>query len=461
MESAGGGGGDDDDDDQDHERRRQLLVRSQQDHLDWSDRQGRILTANGRAIAYWSAVPFEEADLPHYWLERGGTRQAFDEWNEARDRAPRIGGTGGEDHDAIIVGAWSRTVFFGEWDFSTRRDEHAYNLQSRTLFVDLRVPKSRRDVFGSAYGDRGSSSCIQSVRDMRRGEELRWHARQHVFAGFSRLTRAGPASAGAAGACRARGGGGPGAGMAASCARHHCLDWNYVGVRRPVPNQWWIQIRPGDPDVWREWAYPTNELGHHYYGEEWERLTPSAHWSGEKEGVVAFRKRASADEDGVLVVVGDRFSYCAGRPLVRSGGGGGDKSVTVDVPPYGAASLVELVDRAVEAGDLDVARAWLGRIRGGHGRVPGGWTIDCATEFWKEGTSLWPSSPEREEPVRLVGDSVDACAIVHGRDEWGVAECNLPTLEALESFLRLPKTAALEPAASLEHRGEKKRLRSL
>jgi hypothetical protein len=429
----------------------------QQHHLTWSDRQGRILTANGRAAKYWSAVPFEEADLPHYWLERNETRQSFDSW-KAGDLA-RISLTDRVDSGAIIVGAWCRTVFFGEWDFSSHKDEHVYNLQSRTLFVDLRIPRSRLEavVFGSS--DRYSS--IQSVQDLRRGQELRWYARQHVFAGYSRLTATAEEKEKVAGVSI-------GAGMISSCVRHHCLDWNYVGVRRPVPNQWWIQVHPDNRDVWREWAYPTNDIRHHYYGEEWKRLVPSSRSNvGKIElevGVVAFRKRIAADEDedGVLVIVGDHFNYCVGRPLVRRGTGGAAaaRNDDDDAVPYGASSLVELVDRAVAGGDLDTARAWLDRIQGGHGRVSAGWTIDCAIEFWKEGTRFWSSSLSEEEPVRLVGDSVDACVIVHGRDEWTVFECNIPSIQSLKSFLRLPRTAETE-IASVQHRGEAKRLRAL
>jgi hypothetical protein len=327
-----------------------------------------------------------------------------------------------------------------------------YNLQARTLFVDLRIPLSRRDAFGSSR-----YAAIRSVGDMD-GEELRRYARQHVFAGYSRAgsvpaatppdcdaDASGSTSGGSSVRCQRRG-------MAGWCVRHHCLDWNYVGVRRAVPNKWWIQLHPGNSDVWREWAYATNEIGHHYYGEEWDRLPSASSPSSrlDDEGIVAFRRRASGGsgedndaEDGVLVIVGDHFNYCAGRALVRNSEADSRATVASAAADDEAAcaSLVDLVDRAVACGEIDVARAWLGRIRGGHGRISAAtsgsgcsWTIDTAVEFWREGTCFWSGVP-----AKLIGDSVDACRIEHGQDAWEVFECSLPSIEELESVLGLPR----------------------
>ena len=47
-------------------------------HLDWTAKQGRILTANGRAPEYFSGnFRFTENELPHHHLQRQDTRQAF------------------------------------------------------------------------------------------------------------------------------------------------------------------------------------------------------------------------------------------------------------------------------------------------------------------------------------------------------------------------------------------------
>ena len=40
-------------------------------HLDWTAKQGRILTANGRANEYYCqerGFPYQEEELPHYYL---------------------------------------------------------------------------------------------------------------------------------------------------------------------------------------------------------------------------------------------------------------------------------------------------------------------------------------------------------------------------------------------------------
>lgn len=44
------------------------------DHLNWTAKQGRILTANGQANVYYDAdrgFPFSEDQLPHYHLMKG------------------------------------------------------------------------------------------------------------------------------------------------------------------------------------------------------------------------------------------------------------------------------------------------------------------------------------------------------------------------------------------------------
>jgi hypothetical protein len=384
-----------------HQQHRSLL----NSHLEWSDRQRRILTADGRATELYCAsrgFAFAESELPHHHLARNETRKVFDAWKKKQwmsdSDCERMG----------VVGAWFRTLFKGESDFTSRHDEQAYNIQTRTLFVDLRIPRSRRHVFGRRYGH------ISSLDDVQDGDELRWHARQHVFAGYTENTSD------------------KWPGMAGCCVRHHCLDWNYVGAQRPVPNKWWVERDAQRyPNQWKEWAFATNDVGHPYYGEVWERLSSSTSSSDTVEdsctqqAVIALRKTTSlkgdVEEDGVLVIVGDHFSYCVGRPLANPVPGNENYA--------DCTSLVDLVDRAVEQGDFGTARAWLGRIGGGHGRISSGWIVDLATEFWREGTPFW--APDQ---ISVAGGSLDACTVRHGPDEWDVFECNLSSTTELKSF---------------------------
>jgi hypothetical protein len=434
------------DDEQQQQQQQQSLPKS---HLEWSDRQRRILTADGRATELYCAsrgYPFEESELPHHHLGRGATRPVFGAWKKQKLGADADTGADADaDSETVIVGAWFRALFVGESDFTSRRDEDVCNVQTRTLFVDLRIPKSRRHVFGDRYRQ------ILSLADLKDGDELRWHARQHVFAGHSVLVTSDARP-----------------GMAGCCVRHHCLDWNYVGVKRPVPNKWWIERNAERyPHLWKEWSYATNDVGHPYYGEVWERLSSSSSFghgddvvrlsstpnngsdSSTQQAVIALRKRGATgrggptsrqdgtddnddDDDGVLVIVGDHFNFCVGRPLA-----GLQNERGVDYAC--CTSLVDLVDRAVAQGDFGTARAWLGRIGGGHGRISRGWKIDLATEFWREGTPFW--NPDQK--LVVAGDSMDDCTVRHGRDEWDVFECNMPSAAELKSFL-IPASGSIE-----------------
>ena len=242
-----------------------------QRHLDWSHKQGRILTANGRANEYYAKEDFTEKELPHYFLRSGETHTVFRQFTQ-------------EQKDSPICGAWSRPLFCGTWEHSTLAEETVYNVQTRSLFVDLRIPTTRSWVLPSG------ATSLSSLSN----EELRYYARQHVFAGFSRVTTEPDDDR-------------------PVCVRHHCIDWNYVGVPRSRPNKWWIET-PNEgtapPPMWKEWAYAVDENKQHYYMERWQRLENG----GGNPGClrIALRKCPSeGDPDGVLVVVG--VSNATGR----------------------------------------------------------------------------------------------------------------------------------------------------
>jgi hypothetical protein len=95
------------------------------------------------------------------------------------------------------------------------------------------------------------------------------------------------------------------------CTRHHCIDWNYVGTPRPRPNKWWVEMHP-DKDIWKEWAYATDDHGQHYYMERWERLdagTPT-------EQLALRRQQGGGDGWNFGCGSGDRFNYLLNRCLL-------------------------------------------------------------------------------------------------------------------------------------------------
>lgn len=346
--------------------------------LDWSAKQARILTGGGRAEQLYIAergFPFSRDELPHHHLLRGTTRAQFREWL-----------ADGRTCESI-VGAWSRPLFTNGVEQSTGADETVYNVQARAFFVDLRVPTTRPSFAGA-----GSLDALSA-------EELRLLARQHVFCGY---TLPSPPS--------------PGAPLV--CTRHHALDWNFVGAKRPRPNKW--SARPSAPPAggacapeWEEHSFALDERDESYYMERWARLDGDGLGDGPSLAL-----RACFSPDALIVLVGDHFAFASGRagcPLVPP------------APAEGApASLVALVDAAIARGDLAEARAWLG-LAGGHGRASRGWEVDLSTHPWLEGTRLLRAGAVTGAIVdgRAAGDvhaDVRAAALEHGADDFVVID---------------------------------------
>ncbi len=350
-------------------RKQNDLEELEKKHLNWTANQGSCLTGGGRAEELYTAergFPFTDSELPHFHLLMGDTHEVFAEWKLSKAPA------------SPVTGAWNRPLFCGGWNHSTDRDERVYNLQSHNLFIDLRVPRTREHVFNS------SNTNLDDLTP----QQLRLYARQHVFAGFSVLSEE-----------KGR----------QLCTRHHCIDWNFVGKGRPRPNKWWIQMND-DQSQWKESSYATDEVGQYYYFERWERRL-----NGLPDGPrVALRKASSQSRDGVFVLVGDHYSYVLARQLT-----GKEKDYEKD-------SLVGLVDVAVEANDLETARAYL-TMEAGHGTVSSDWKLDCAIPPWKEGATLmWDRTS-----IQIQGDS----QLLWEGECWDVLDNSFANLNELVLFL--------------------------
>ena len=293
-----------------------------QQHLDWTSKQGRILTASGEALKYYSeenGFAYLPNELPHHHLENGGnSRHMLREWAKNKSRAV----TSSEDEtlnkptlivftlpngikatvlqsSSPIVGVWDRPLFTGKWEHSTNHDEIVYNVQTGTLFVDLRIPRSKPISKWEKLGRKltiNNSNNSRQVLESFTDEELRLYARQHVFGGYSMLTNESTSTT-------------KKDGQRSICTRHHCVDWNYIpGKPRPRPNKWHIETKSnnsdGTNDVWKEWSYSTDENGQSYYYERWERIKGDENGQGQ---TLAMRKKGGGtndDMDGILVVVG-------------------------------------------------------------------------------------------------------------------------------------------------------------
>ena len=245
--------------------------------LDWSSKQSRILTGGGAASTLF--VPprfsFSQHELPHHHLRAGTSHSVFAEW--ARDLEH------GSTDPGIIIGAWSRPLFAGTWDHTTDADESVFNIQTGTLFVDIRIPNVPPRLL-RRLKDAGSISDLSD-------EDLRLFARRHAFGGYARIDNEGrplrPAALG----------GREGGRLQPICTRHHIIDWNYLSSRpRDRPNKWWIELPHNEAsgkrsDAWKELSYATDDFGQHYYHERWERIDGDCKGGG----VVLAMKKAEND----------------------------------------------------------------------------------------------------------------------------------------------------------------------
>jgi len=403
--------------------------------MGWSAKQGRILTAKGKAPDYYTAdrgFDFDETELPHYHLmiqredssksnkntvdKEKDTRAIFRAWRQRQ----------GTQWDAApLVGAWKRTLFYGGWEHSTAHDEQVFNLQTPSLFIDLRLPTTRLT--------RTDRPHVADIADLE-AADLRRLARQHVFGGYTVIDK-------------------PTTNTTSTkqpydlvCTRHHIIDWNFVGRPRNRPNKWHVQLHPDGQGMWKEWAFATDYHGQHYYCEQWENLLPSSSNNSCNIPMVALRKAdatssssssGTSTSDGLLIVVGPHFNYLLDNRSPRV--------ADLELQDTAAASLVETVDQCLDEDNVKAAQAWLS-LRGGHGRITtaAGWKVDAATEFWTEGQPLFKQREEIQVVVEASSSLDDTNKSnqswkdqAHVRwkgDRWEIFECNLPSAQELQEL---------------------------
>ena len=368
--------------------------------LDWTSKQGRILTANGLAEHYYTAergYPFEKEELPHFYLlsNDNETHDVFSSWCRNQNKKRPSSRSDDENQSPIqslsqpkypICGAWTRPLFVGGFEHSTNDHEIVFNIQTNTLFIDMRIPRLASQILHEGGHDNFS---------VMNEEQLRLYARRHAFAGYTVLNYEQNRPV---------------------CTRHHCIDWNFVGIGRNRPNKWFVEMHPKHSNTWKENSFAKDDFGQHYYWERWERLKDDANGDGL---ILALRKQSKV-EDGIIVVVGNHFNYIFARKL--SG-----KENT-----YDKGNLVDLVDAAIKAGDRVTAESYLS-IDAGHGTISNGWMIDSALQYWKEGTSLF--SNESGSFVAK-GDNIDNCLLTWNKSIWDIYESSLQSMDDFNFILQ-------------------------
>ena len=388
--------------------------------LDWSAKQARILTGGGKAVAerHYTAkngYAFEESELPHHHLVRGDTHDAFARFKRADDNFRETvlsGPARNADGELVwdwVCGAWGRSIFVGGWEHTNYASENCYNLQTPSIFVDIRIPTARQHAdYAGLEGATGFGELSEA--------QLRLLARQHAFCGYSRIARS---------TLRAHA-------WQPVCARHHAIDWNFVGAPRSRPNKWRLEpdlanaTAEGGVQRWKEWSYAADAAGQAYYMEQWERLA-----DGGGGPYLALRACSQSEgADTVVVVVGDHFNYIRARPVHWSAFEG-----------YGA-SAAEVIDEALRRGERSLAEACLS-LYAGHGRVRAGWSVDASLQPWHQQWRLdevlggWfvvqgdaksaPTHVQLEQPTAAGHASAQL---------FDVLECSFATVAELASYLR-------------------------
>ena len=356
----------------------------------WSSTQGHILTGGGRLEQCF--VPGRDfrspEDLPHYWKTKGlkQCREQYHSWLFRENR--RMAATAG------AVGAWCRPLFSGGWMTSSEQDTVVRNLQTPSIFIDLRIPKGRPS------GSRGWGGA-QSFEDLTNAQ-LRLLSRQHCFAGYT-LCESNVAK---------KQDGSRATGLPV-CVRHHAIDWNFhPRFPRSRPNKWYVEPHPsGDGRAFKEWGYASDPRnGQAIYMERWKNLSGP----GLRDGpylVLRRVPRSDQEPDAFLVVVGNHFAYCRDRV--------GPLASCSYANRGGCASLA---DAAYTADDRN-ALIQLVNLEGSYGRVDS-WIIEHSTIPWREGARLI-SAGEVSISKSEIADRPQNCRATvfwGAHDKWEILE---------------------------------------
>lgn len=330
--------------------------------LSWSATQTHILTGGGQLEACYS--DFHESELPHYYLKLHTCLEMFKAW----------------ESNNLVTGAWYRPLFMGGWMESTDSDTQVCNVQTDTLFVDIRIP-TLRSTLEQDIKARGVSSVDSLSKD-----ELCALSRQHCFAGFTKVDLSDP--------------------EAPVCTRHHCIDWNFhPRFPRSRPNKWRVEMSK-DGQSFKEFGVARDRFGQAVYMERWARLT-----GGKGKTLAAARTTGVM---AVLVVVGDIFAIAIDRPstpecATASGGG--------------CAVLADAAWQDNSRSDLQC----LISLEGSFGKIQS-WTIERSTHPWREGQCAFADWP------KLVHENGRLLELQWGDDQWHIFECGFSLAELGELF---------------------------
>jgi hypothetical protein len=413
--------------------------------------QGHIVTGGGlitlNSCLYKDFLP---SDLPHYLLQNNLTEETFRRWKKANRRS------------FSIVGCWSRPIFAGGWQESSFNDTEAYNLQTPSLFIDMRFPLKRPTKLLSIKKDLNDCSSI----------DLRVLARQHCFSGYSLPetlpieqypldTKEFPIF-----------------------TRHHVIDWNlHPQFPRNRPNRWWIEVNDVNKEgkgSFKEHSIIRNKATNlPVYFERWARIPPYPH---QRIKYFAARKlrRNVTDRDCVLIVTGMHFAIVIDRDMSAATALFKDKARMEHLLQHcgggGAAYVDYLLNSELHDTDtlnlhMNSARSYLdlegsyGLIQETNSSVPNrmiqsSWQIRRSTHPWKENHSLFcaedavtfefPNLTMDAIPTKMIwsGRGSEPSLSLHRYGEWEIFECSFSKEDLLQIFptknrVEIPKYLSL------------------
>jgi hypothetical protein len=348
--------------------------------LSWSDIQSDILTgANSLQQLSKPEKDFKLEDSPYYYKQAKTCTEAFSNWIKNGNRSD------------IITGAWNRAFFIGGWNESGNWDTFVYNLQTPSLFVDIRIPISRPD-FSSRSGF-----------DQLSLDELRALSRQGCTAGSSIIS-----------------------GQPPIVTKHHAVDWNYhPDFSTPHPNRWRLDVHP-EGNTFKEISLVNDSFGQAICLQRWERLDQS-------DGpFLALKKliNPASPTEGILCVTGNHFAFAMDRaeplPLFPNSESGGCSALVDDAWIRGdRKSIVQMLSLSGCYGNLATVN-----------HAP--WTIVKSTIPWLENTPLITQGQ-----IKLVIDAHNnPVSLIWKSETWEIFECSF-TLEELHKLLLVDLTSKL------------------
>jgi hypothetical protein len=375
----------------------------------WSEKQGSILTGGGILSQLTSlGLDYQEHDLPHHILQQGSTRSTIQQWLHANHRS------------YYITGCWYRPLFAGGWLESTDTDTIAYNLQTPSIFIDMRFPRHR------PVERIRLKSSLNECNEL----ELKVLAQQHCFAGYSYLEEE-DTYRGATTTASTYPKQGP------LYTRHHLIDWNYhPKYPRLRPNRWWIDLK-ADRTSFKEYSFARDDYGIPVYHERWERRSNDS--DGKRYLAIrrrsicpykAFAQGLPAVRESLLVLVGNWFAYVADKKIAEL-----PDFATYSGPS--SAGCAALVDHALSTHDREAAIRMLdllgavGEVGSSSSSSSSPWEIIHCTHPWMENTSLIDSKTR----MLIQLDGRGLCECLHWNDDiWDVLENSYSVAELQEIF---------------------------